>query len=342
MTTVYEAEVIIGIEDIAIKELQTLDGMHNRSIKHIRDGFIRFEYSGKRTELDNFRSIIAIYEIHHFDIPRPKAILGHQNFTRLVDLSSSIINTWDNQEYTLGLGAAGSDSSVMQRIKSELSQALNLPIAEEEKGNLYLRLIPAYKKTGWEALIRLTPAPLSTRSWRIKNIPGALNATVAYAMLQLANIKDETHVINLCSGTATILIELAHQHKRCNLLAIDNDCDILNMATTNITASHTQNRITQICAEAQQTPTQTGSIQYIFADLPFGHHIGSHEENEWLYPAILDEAARITAQGAIFVALTHEIQLMELSLRSSQWAIKHQRKINLSGLHPQIFVLERI
>ena len=39
---------------------------------------------------------------------------------------------------------------------------------------------------GWEALVRLTPRPLSARPWRVCNLPGALDATAAHAMARLS------------------------------------------------------------------------------------------------------------------------------------------------------------
>jgi tRNA (guanine6-N2)-methyltransferase len=342
MTQFYEAEVIIGIEDIAINELKALKGVKTRSIKLIREGFLRFEFGKNPEKLIRVNSIIAVYAIYHFDISRPKALLGHQNFTRLVQLLSDRSQKWSEQEITFGLGAAGSDSSVMQRIKQEISHTLGLPIADEEKGNLYIRLIPAYKQAGWEVLIRLTRYPLATRKWRIQNIPGALNATVAYAMTQMGNSPEVESVVNLCSGTATILIEHAQHRRDDSIIAIDNDISMLNSASKNIQASDTANHIMQLLCDAQQTPFSDNSIGRIYADLPFGYHMGSHDENEWLYPAILEESARIAKLGASFIVLTHEIQLMEQTLRSSRWKMNQQQKINLNGIHPQIFVLERI
>ena len=337
----YEAEVIIGIEEIAITELKTIIGIKHSSIIRVRGGFIRFVYSNNPSKLLKLKSIVAIYIIHHFDITRPKALLGHQNFTNLQNQISQIIQQWHSRPQSMGLGAAGSQSSVMNRIKQELSQVLSLTIADDEKGELYFRLIPAYKRQGWEALIRLTPRPLATRNWRVQNIPGALNATVAYAMTQLADTPDNKTLLNLCSGTGTILIEHAEHKGDDNLIALDNNVKMIQAASQNIEASKTKTHITQLQGDAQQTPFLDNSIDCIYADLPFGHHIGSHAENEWLYPAILYETARIAKQGARFIALTHEIQLMEECLTSSQWFIKSQIKINLNGLHPRIFVLER-
>ncbi len=340
MTSYYEAEVIIGIEDIAIQELKTIPKLDHTSIKVIRQGFIRFQYDGIIQKLNKLHAVIAIYEIHHFDIPRPKALLGHEHFTRLVSILSEKIRAWSQPELTFGIGVAGSESSVIHRLKEEISKALDIIEAEDGKGSLYWRLIPAYKNTGWEVLIRLTPKPLSTRQWRINNIPGALNATVAYAMTQLTEQSNNHTVLNFCSGTATILIEYAQQHDNSILIAIDNDPTMIRAGQENLEEANVKDNINQIYCDATQSPIADNSIDCIYADLPFGHYIGSHDDNEWLYPAILNESARVAKQHTPFIVITHEIQLFEQSVTYSNWKIKSQRQINLNGLHPRIFVLE--
>lgn len=340
MTNHFEAEVVIGLEDIAIDELRTISDINTNSVRVTRDGFIRFTYEGLENRLLKLRSVIAIYAIYHFDIPRPKSILGHQNFTYLSNVLNQRIEKWKTKPNTFGIGAAGSDSTVFQRIKHEISDAIGLDIADDDKGELFIRFVPARDKSGWEILIRLTSHPLSARHWRHINIPGALNATVAFAMTQFANTESTHQILNLCSGTATILIEQAHKPFDNPLLALDNDIDMLKSAFINIEASSKDN-IRQLLGEAQQTPFQPNTFDMLYADLPFGHHIGSHNENEWLYPAILSESERIAKQSATFVMITHEITLFEQSLQTSSWSITHSRQINLSGLHPTIFVLER-
>src|SRR5947208_2669780 len=78
------------------------------------------------------------------------------------------------------------------------------------------------------------------------------------------------------------------------------------------------------------------------ADLPFGHLVGSHEENVALYPAILREAARVARREAPFVLITHEVRLTEALLAASpEWATDAMLRVTLGGLHPRIFVLRR-
>jgi 16S rRNA G966 N2-methylase RsmD len=341
MTNQYEAEIIIGLEDIAITELKTLETLDPASIHVIRSGFIRFIYDGKASNLHKLKSIVAIYAVYAFDIPRPKAILGHQNFTQLTQHLTHQLKQWQHPTASFGIGAAGADSSVFQRIKHELSQTLQLPLADDGKGELFIRFMPAHKQSGWEVLIRTTQQPLATRHWRIHNVPGALNATVAFAMTQLANLTPHAHTLNLCSGTATLLIEQASTPLQTIAFALDNDPSMLSSAQINIEASQTQHTIQQIRADAQQTPFANQQFDVIYADLPFGHHIGSHDENEWLYPAILTEAERVTKSGGRMVLITHEINLFKQTVQLTNWTIQSTLPINLSGLHPHIFVLER-
>ena len=337
----YEAEVIPGIEPIAIHELRSLAGAAVQSVRQTRPGFIRFRLEGAPEKLALLRSVVAVYHIHGFAIPRPKALLGHQHFTRLIDILQDVIARWKDDKLSLGIGAAGSESSVLLRLKRELATALGVAPAEVGKGDLYIRLARRRDKKGWEILVRTTARPLSKRGWRAANMPGALNATVAYAMTQFNPTEHPATVVNLCSGTSTILIEQALSRPADLLLAIDHADRMIEAAARNTAASQTAARIHHIKAEASQTPLPPNSADRIYADLPFGHHVGSHEANQRLYPRILDEAARLAKSDANLTLLTHDIHLLRRCLHRSPWKIKSETRINLGGLHPRIFVLEQ-
>lgn len=337
----YEAEVIPGIEPIAIHELHSLAGAAVQSVRQTRPGFIRFRLESAPEKLALLRSVVAVYHIHGFAIPRPKALLGHQHFTRLIDILQGVIARWKDGNLSLGIGAAGSESSVLLRLKRELAAALGVAPAEVGKGDLYIRLARRRDKKDWEILVRTTARPLSKRGWRAANMPGALNATVAYAMTQFNPTEHPATVVNLCSGTSTILIEHALTRPADLLLGVDHADRMIEAAARNTAASQTADRIHHIKAEASQTPLLSSSADRIYADLPFGHHVGSHEANQRLYPRILDEAARLAKNNANLALLTHDIHLLRRCLHRSPWKIKLETRINLGGLHPRIFVLEQ-
>ena len=85
-TVEFEAEVIPGIEAIAVNELRTVCASQISAIRQTRAGFLRFRFSGSPGMLSALRSLVAVYQIHCFAVPRPKALLGHEHFTRMTQI----------------------------------------------------------------------------------------------------------------------------------------------------------------------------------------------------------------------------------------------------------------
>lgn len=333
----YEAEVVPGIEALAMRELRAKFGKRLVCMRRARTGFFRFGCDRQPGRLNSLRSVIALYTVHQFNIPRPRALLGQQHFTRLCEILRAAAAGFGAPASSFGIGAAGSGSPVMLRLRRELGDALGLPYAEDGKGQLFLRLLRG-ESGGWDALVRTTPAPLSKRAYRKVDVPGALNASVAFAMTRLAAAPAHATVLNLCSGSSTILIELALSQLEHRSLAIDWDADRLAAGKCNAAAANC-GHIAHLLGDARATPLPRQCADLLYADLPFGNLIGSRADNETLYPALLREAARLARPTAKFIALTHEIKLLRRCLRGSEWRIAEEIPITLSGLHPRIFVL---
>ncbi len=229
----------------------------------------------------------------------------------------------------------------MRRLKAEIGQAMGLAAAADGKGELFFRLLRAPTGSGWQLLARSTAQPLSKRAYRLVDVPGALNASVAYAMTQFKPRENNGLVVNLGSGSATILIEHALAYPTAALIALDHSPAMLEAGQRNVAAAELSGRISHLLADARCSPLPAGCADRLYADLPFGHHIGSHAQNLALYPAILREAARLARPSATFILLTHEVKLLHRCLRASCWKPKAEIRINLRGLHPRIFVLTR-
>ena len=340
VSTQYEAEAIPGLESVAVEELSERFGSQLRQVQLSRTGFLRFGFSGSPDALSASRATIAFYRVYQFDIPRPKALLGHEHFTRLTGVLRWTLAGWVQSPKTIGIGAAGSGSSILRRLLHELADALALCPAEDGKGELHLRLTRQQYGAGWEVLVRTSRLPLSKRPYRLADMPGALNGTVAYAMTRGGSLPDPASVINLCSGTSTILIEHAMARPADCLIGIEHKGDTIDRGVLNACAAGAV-AIRHVQADARRTPLQPCSVDRIYADLPFGHHIGSHSDNLRLYPAILKEAQRLARPAATFVLLTHEVKLMRRFLQRSTWQIADEKAINLRGLHPRLFVLKQ-
>ena len=72
-----------GLEPIAQAELSQRFGRRVRLDGSTRPGALRFGYIGGLAELLGLRSVVALYLVQHFAIPRPKALLGNQQFGEL-------------------------------------------------------------------------------------------------------------------------------------------------------------------------------------------------------------------------------------------------------------------
>lgn len=337
-----ELEVTEGLESIALQEL--IETFPERLVKSpvTLKGAVQAQYDGNLGGLLSLNTINAAYLLQTFDVPRPKALLGHQQFTALTEQINTVRGLSFRDAYqTVHIGAAGSHTTVMRRLLDDIAQSQNL-IPDTREGDLLVRLRPALRGEGWDALVRLSPRPSATRDWRVVNVRGALDAAVAHAMVYLSNPTEDDVVFNLASGSGTLAIERARYGAVSRILACDINAEASSAATQNIAAAGLTDAIELHDWDATDVPMSPGTVDVFLTDLPFGSAVGSHRENITLYPALLKEAARLGKRGARYVIITHEVRLFEAVLRDQdKWQTDAAIRIPLSGLHPRIYVLSR-
>src|SRR6266540_4105187 len=210
------------------------------------------------------------------------------------------------------LSAPGRDSAALRRLRAELTERTGLP-EDPDDGELYLRIRRARQPAdGWEALVRLSPRPLSARAWRAFNLPGALNATIAAAMVELSRPRASDPAALAGSGANLDAAGLA---------------DAAALARMDATA----------------LALRDVACKVLLADLPYGHRMGTHEANADLYPAVLAEAARVTEPGGVMVLVTHELRLFERCLPEARrwWSVERTVQVDQKGHHPVIYLLRR-
>ncbi|MCC6613537.1 MAG: methyltransferase domain-containing protein [Anaerolineae bacterium] len=339
----YELEVVEGLARIAADELtEGVTGVKDVAPGYPRADGVRFTYSGSLSPLLRLRMTQAVYRVLTFAVPRPKALLGDQNFKTLTATVKAIVDAHPAGTFhSLGIAAAGAQSSVMQRIKQSLADQVKLTPADD-RGDLLVRIRPTPDHKGWECLIRISPRPLATRPWRVRDFEGALNATVARAMNWMTNPGSDDIYVNLGCGSGSLMIERLDGMGAQRTIGVDIDAIALRVCAANAEAARRRSRIDLVRGDVTQLPLPDACANVLTADLPFGQRVSSHAENERMYPLLFDEAARIAAPGARFVLITHEIRLMERVLAASiGWRLEDQLRINLRGLHPCIYRLVR-
>jgi tRNA (guanine6-N2)-methyltransferase len=336
-----EAEAAEGLEVFARDELAQKFPQSVRLQPQCQAGSVQFTFSGDLRALAKLKLTEAVFLAQSYPVPRPRALLGDANFRLLLQQVETVLALYPGQFHTLYLSAAGSESSVMSRIKQDVGKSTGLRPADD-KGDLLLRIRPTPGGTGWDTLVRLTPRPLVTRAWRVCNYEGALNATVAHAMVLMTRPRADDVFVNLGCGSGTFLLERRAARGAAQIIGIDHDGTQLACARANIAASAASSEISLIQGDMLQAPLPGESATSLCMDLPFGQKVGSHEQNRTLYPDALKEAFRIAAPRARLALITHEIRLMERLLAQPEgWIVENAVRVTLRGLHPQIYVLQK-
>src|ERR1019366_6081772 len=111
--------------------------------------------------LNQLRSVVAVHAVELFDLPRPKALLGHQNLERLLGVARGVLSAYPAGVFsTFRISAAGADSPVFTRLKAEIATQLGLTNNDREGDLLFTVRRPPPGQSGWEVLIRTSPRPL--------------------------------------------------------------------------------------------------------------------------------------------------------------------------------------
>ncbi|MEF2279183.1 methyltransferase domain-containing protein [Deinococcus sp. YIM 134068] len=324
----YVLEALPGLEEVAAAELGTVP-----LARDLRG--LRFWYPGDTERLTRLRGAVAVYRVRAWDVPRPRGLLGHQQLGELAAFLGEVVRVGGHRSFRLS--AAGRESSVMERLAGELERALDLPFSREE-GELLIRLRPQEDGPGWEVLARMTPRPLSARAWRVCNLGGGLNATIAYALHKLAGQRDEDRIFNPMSGSGTLLVERALLGPSTAMVGVDTDPRAVECARSNLAAAGRQVEVAQV--DALQTGLPARSFDLIVSDLPWGDAIGTHGGNADLYPAFLSEMHRLCSRQGRLVVLTHELRLFERLLREqNRWHARELFQVYSGGHHPKAYLL---
>lgn len=337
-TVAIECEALPGLEPFVVDELERVFAGRARVDPSAERGAVRLSYPGPLEALLRLRTPVAAYLVARFPGRRPSVLLGDERLFAHVETVRGLHPPGAFGSFRLSV--PGRESSAVRRLVEELTRRTGLDY-DPEDGDLLLRIRRAVD--GWELLTRLSPRPLATRSWRVHHLPGAVNATIAAAMVELTRPRPGDRVLNLMCGSGTLLVERLAREAAASALGCDLDGEALDGARANLAAARLAGRAGLARLDATRLGLRDGGVDALLVDLPYGHRMGSHDDNAVLYPAVLREAARVAAPGARLVALTHELRLFERCLAGARrwWRPERSTQVFQKGHHPVIHLLRR-
>ncbi|HLG64502.1 MAG TPA: methyltransferase domain-containing protein [Ktedonosporobacter sp.] len=187
--------------------------------------------------------------------------------------------------------------------------------------------------------LRLSDAAMRHRFYKREHLPASLRPTVASAMSWLSRPTPEDIVLDPLCGAGTIIIERALLAPYDRLIGGDIRDEAVAMARRN--ARSAEVIATWRSWDARSLPLDRASVTRIITNLPFGKQIGAPEENERLYPAVIQEFERVLSPDGLMVTLTSEDRLWESNLRDHGWQIVKKVVCVVLGQPASIFVAER-
>ncbi|GEL96425.1 methyltransferase domain-containing protein [Cellulomonas composti] len=313
-------------------------------------------------DVRRLRTAVAAFVWLHFDVPRPRSLVSGDHLARIVDAVYASLRAAGSSSFRFE--AAGADSAVFARLADELRRATGLAY-DPEHGELVVKVRRGTARgveqranqgaarevdPGWDVLVRIGPRPLSARTWRVADFPGAANATIAAAMVALAGPRDDERVLNLMCGSGTLLVERLLAAGAAQAVGVDVAPDALDAAARNVEAAGLSRRVTLLTADAlapdSWLPAAGGAgFDLVLADPPWGALHGSHDDAERVHTGLLRAAHDVTAPGARLVVLTHEVKVMERCVRAADalWrAPQPPVRVYAKGHHPRIWLLHHL
>lgn len=335
----YFATVLPGLEDVLQDELQAKLG--DARLYGVERGKVYFQSpleAGRLKELrtaDNLYRVLGRFwvgphKLHLADLERE---VYRCDLSRIVDGESLVrfkVNASRTGKHTYSRfeAAAAAANGIMRQSSRYCNETggtheteFRLDIDQE---NALLSL-------------RLTDATFRFRSKDRAFSPAALRPTVAHALVWLSRPRAHELFLDPCCGSGTIMEE------RMTYPFLKMEGGDLSQAAVDISrenlGAHKKVRLRRW--DARQLPLDSGSVDKIVTNLPFGRQIAANENLLMLYIDMLLEMKRVLKNSGSMLCLTDAENQLMLAARQVHLYCRKERTLSLKGLHPGIFLLEK-
>jgi len=325
---------ITGLREIVLNEISQYTNL--RIAKKDVDS-LYLDFVQNLTEIKHLKSVSRAYVVVQNSKYNPLYISNHKSV--LGNLIEIIINGNKDTFKTFKITCAGSDSPEVRSIAEYIQRTYGL--TEKEEADMKIHIVKPDEI--WEIGIQITPRPLSVRDYKIKNMSGAMDSTIAYAVNSLCKLENANSYLNIFSGSATLLIEAGQCYPNLKqLVGFDNDKKHISLAIQNIKKAGLIKKI-QLKEKDISDKPDLGEFDVITSDLPFGMSISKNEDLEHLYRCFVEYCQETLSHGGKLVVYTSEHEMLEKIIMESKFKIVKTLELKFitsvnAYIRPKIFV----
>ncbi|WP_297437386.1 tRNA (guanine(6)-N2)-methyltransferase [Thermococcus sp.] len=177
---------------------------------------------------------------------------------------------------------------------------------------------------------------LHKRPWRVYDHPAHLKASIANALIELANPEGGPFMDPFC-GSGTIPIELALRSYTGEITCLEKFRKHLYGAKMNALAAGVRDRIEFLLGDATRLSEYVESVDFAVSNLPYGLKIGRKSSIPRLYMDFFGELAKVLGKRGVFI--TTEKRAIERAITENGFEIKHHRLIGHGGLMVHLYII---
>lgn len=323
-----------GLREIVLGEISQHTDF--RVIDEDDDAFY-LDFVSDLDEIKSLRSVSRAYIVVRDSKYNPIYLSNHKSiFGNIIEI---ILNGNKDKFKTFKISCAGAGSPEMRRIAEYVQRTYGL--VEAEEADLKIHVIKPEET--WEIGIQITPRPLSLRDYKVKNMSGAMDPTIAYALNTLCELQTAETYLNAFCGSATLLIEAGQCYPNLKqLIGFDNNKKHISLAIQNITKAGLIKRIQLKEKDIFDRP-DFGMFDVIVSDLPFGMVISKDEDLEMLYLGFVEYAQGALNPDGTLAIYTSEHEMLKNIISKSKFKIIKTLDLQFvtsvnAYLRPKIFV----
>ena len=343
----------MGLEDIVVEEFRERADAHDYAVTATDDepfGLSSYALVESRASLDELLSVArAMRSVHHVLAPLYTFSLADEDpLDALRDtmqpLDVPAMESADTFRVTTVRQGEHDFSSIdVQRVAGGVIDAKYDATVDLEDYDVDVRVDVHDDRV--LVSVQHTREALSKRQARLYQPRAALKPNVAYALLRLPHLDGSPDVfLDPFCGSGTILLEAAEYWPDVRLLGNDWDDDAVAGARMNIDTAGLSDRIELHESDSWYlAETFAGiDVDLIVTNPPFGQRLGSSMDFRPFYRRLLEQTADVLRSDGYLVLLVLRQGAFNKMLRNNDaFDVRHVRVIEIGGLYPRVFVLQR-